>query len=86
MSVKRDDRGFRRVALDEAVTVPGVTPLVPGFVPDGYKLTSVAVAARSRTDNGMVMARHVFALQYTAGFDALTVSTRTIHDEYYTAD
>ncbi|MBE0528834.1 MAG: hypothetical protein IH629_06495, partial [Thermoleophilia bacterium] len=35
---------------------------------------------------GLVMARHVFALQYTAGFDALTISTRTIHDEYYTAD
>jgi len=86
MTVKRVDGGFRRVALDEAATVPGVTPLVPGFVPDGYKLTSVAVAARSLSDNGMVMARHVFALQYTAGFDALTVSTRTIHDEYYTAD
>ena len=31
-------------------------------------------------------ARDVFALQYTSGFDALTVSTRTIADEYYTAD
>ena len=86
MVVKRTIGGSGVSELDEAVTVAGVTPLVPGFVPDGYMLSSVAVAARSRSDNQMVMARHVFALQYTAGFDALTVSTRTIHDEYYTVD
>ena len=66
--------------------MPGITPLVPGFVPGGYELRAwPSRLARSPT-NHVVRARHVFELQYMSGFDALTVSTRTIHDEYYTAD
>ena len=86
LTVRRSDRGFRRVTLDEAVTAPGVTPLVPGFLPGGYELSRVAVAPHSLTGNHVVRARHVFELQYTSGFDALMVSTRRIHDMYYTAD
>jgi hypothetical protein len=84
--VKRIDRGFRRVPLDEAAAARGVTPLVPGFVPGGYELSGVAVAARAVTAIEVVSARHVFALQYTRGFDALTVSTRTVDNWHYTVD
>jgi hypothetical protein len=86
LTVKRSDLGFRRVTLDQARDTPGVTALVPGVVPDGYELSGVVVAPRAWTANHVVRARNVFALQYVSGFDALTVSTRTIADEYYTAD
>ena len=86
LSVTRSDLGFRRVTLDQARDTPGVVALVPGSLPDGYALSSAAIAPSAWTANRVVRARNVFALQYTSGFDALTVSTRTIADEYYTAD
>ena len=81
----RTDGGFRRVTLDDAQALAAVTPLVPGYLPSGYKLAHVAVAARALTANHMFRARHVFALQYTHGFDALTVSTRTVVGSYFSA-
>jgi hypothetical protein len=92
VTVKRIDLGFRRVTLDEAATAPRVTPLVPGFVPTGYVLADVAVADRAVIAGdmeGMEVAyetRHVFALSYRRGFDALTVSTRAMRDPSYTVD
>jgi hypothetical protein len=86
LSSRHLDRGFRRVTLDEARALAAVTPLVPGFVPSGYDLAHVAVARRALTANHLVRARHVFALQYTHGFDALTVSTRTVVGAYFSAD
>ena len=86
LDVKRSDLGFRRVTLDQARDTPGVVALVPGALPEGYALSSAAIAPSAWTANHVVKARDVFALQYTSGFDALTVSTRTIADEYYTAD
>jgi len=83
--VRHKDAGFRRVTLEEAGELPGVTPLVPGFVPAGFGLAAVAVADEALTANHLVRTRHIFELQYTHGFDALTVSTRTIADPYYTA-
>jgi hypothetical protein len=83
--VRHSDAGFRRVSLDEAAGTAGVTPLVPGFVPAGFRLASAAVADDALTANHLVRTRHVFELQYTHGFDALTVSTRTIADPYYSA-
>ena len=81
--VRHKDAGFRRVTLDEAGSLPGVTPLVPGFVPAGFRLAAAAVADEALTANHLVRTRHVLELQYTHGFDALTVSTRTIADPYY---
>jgi hypothetical protein len=86
LTIRRSDLGFKRVTLDQARAAPGVIALVPGVVPDGYELSGVAVAPRAFTANHVVKARNVFALQYVSGFDALTVSTRTIADGYYTAD
>ncbi|MCX6362825.1 MAG: hypothetical protein NTW58_01375, partial [Actinobacteria bacterium] len=86
LSSRHLDRGFRRVTLGEARAIAAVTPLVPGFVPSGYELAHVAVAHRALTANHLVRARHVFELQYTHGFDALTVSTRNVVSAYFSAD
>jgi len=83
LRVTHTDGGFRRVRLEDAGALTGATPLVPGFVPSGYKLTDVALAARALTVNGMVRGKRVFVLQYAHGFDALTVSTRRIADPHY---
>jgi hypothetical protein len=85
LSVSHADGGFRRVELGKTRALAAVTPLVPGFVPSGYKLTGVALAARALTANHLVRGKHVFVLQYAHGFDALTVSTRQIADPYYSA-
>ena len=83
LRVSHADGGFRRVKLENAGAFAATTPLVPGFVPSGYKLTGVAVADRALTANHLVRGKHVFVLQYSHGFDALTVSTRRIADPYY---
>ncbi len=72
------DGGFRRVTLDDTQALAAVTPLVPGSLPSGYRLARVAVAARALTANHLFRSRHVFVLQYTHGFDTLTVSTRKV--------
>jgi len=84
LTTRRVDGGFRRVALDDTRALAGATPLVPGL-PSGYKLAYVAVAARALTANHLFRARHVFVLQYTHGFDALTVSTRTVIEASFSA-
>jgi len=55
-------------------------------VPSGFRPASVAVADEALTANHLVRARHVFELQYTHGFDALTVATRTVADPYYSVN
>ena len=85
LPLRHADRGFRRVALDQVRTFPAVTPLVPGYVPSGYDLAHVAIAPRALTANHLFRARHVFALQYTHDFDALTVSTRKVVGAYFSA-
>jgi outer membrane lipoprotein-sorting protein len=92
VTVKRVDLGFHRATLAEAATKPGVMPLVPGFVPDGYELSNVAVADRAVIAGDMegvevaYVTRHAFVLSYRRGFDALTVSTRAMRDPDYTVD
>lgn len=80
------DGGFRRVTLDEARALPAFTPLVPGSLPSGYKLAHMAIAPRALTANDLFRAVHVFALQYTNGFDALTVSTRKVEDAAFSTE
>lgn len=81
--IVRRDRGFRRVSLAEAAATPGVRALLPGSLPRGYELAAIAVAEQAYTANHFVPGKHVFEAQYTCGFDALTVSTRTLTDEWY---
>jgi hypothetical protein len=82
---RRVDAGFRRISLEEARTTPSIAPLVPGFVPRGFRLAHAAVAPGALTANRLVKGRNVFEVQYTRGFDALTVATRTLADPYYKA-
>jgi hypothetical protein len=84
-ALRRVDAGFRRITLEEARATPSITPLVPGFAPQGFRLAHAAVAPRALTNNHLVKGRDIFELQYTRGFDAITVSTRTLADLYYKA-
>jgi hypothetical protein len=84
--IVRGDRGFRRVSPAEAASMPGVRALLPGRLPRGFELRAVAVAQQAYTANHFVPGRHVFEAEYTCGFDALTVSTRTLTDRYYRMD
>jgi hypothetical protein len=84
--VERTDGGFHRVTLDDAAATPCVRPLVPGVTPDRYELTCVSVAAHALTVNEAASGRDVLELQYTRGFDTLTVSTRAIDGRDYTVD
>ena len=74
----RVDGGFRRVEPGDSRAIAGTTPLAPGYLPGGYELARVAVAAHALTANHLFRSRHVFVLQYTHGFDTLTVSTRRV--------
>jgi hypothetical protein len=86
LPTRHADRGFRRVALDQVRTFPAVTPLVPGSLPTGYELAHVAIAPRALTANHLFRTVHVFAVQYTHGFDALTVTTRKVVDATFLAE
>jgi hypothetical protein len=83
-----EDGGFHRMTLDEAAVAPGLTALVPGFTPEGYALSQVAVAERSNLMIGLedrdatYKTWDVFALQYARGFDRIAVSTRRVDDTY----
>ena len=85
-AVTRVNEGFRRVELTEACAATGYTALVPDVVPERYELAQAAVAPSSATANRLVEGRRVFVLQYTRGFDGLTLTTRRVTDPEYVAD
>ena len=75
--VLRSDEGFRRVPLERVSSIVGYQPLVPNRLPDGYRLSEVAVArepAPSNPDNPP--SRDVVSLSYRRGFDQFLVTTR----------
>ena len=78
--VVRSDAGFRRVPLARIGSTAGYVTLLPAWLPEGYVQRWTAVAATSTTANGVTEGRDVVALQYVRGFDALTVTTRTVAD------
>jgi hypothetical protein len=84
--VVRVDRGFRRVAPAAASALPGYEPLVPSFLPGGYGFARAAVAASATTANRLIHGSDVFSVQYSRGFDSLTVTTRTVPDPAFAAD
>jgi hypothetical protein len=59
------DEGFRRVALSELARAAGYRPLVPAWLPDGYRLAEAAVG-----QGGIV------SLSYRRGLDRFLVTTR----------
>jgi hypothetical protein len=74
------DMGFRRVSLPDVEAAAGYKPLVPAWVPDGYRLAEVAVASSSRPTGDEQRqnpeSRHVVSLRYDRGLDHLVVTTR----------
>jgi hypothetical protein len=77
--VARTDDGFRRVRLDETEAIVGYLPLVPTWVPAGFELAEIAVAAESGptgTESGNPLSRDVVSLSYRRGLDQLLVTTR----------
>jgi hypothetical protein len=84
-TVVRKDAGFRRLPLARIGSTLGYVALLPAWLPAGYVQQWTAVAARSTTANGVTEGRHVVALQYVRGFDALTVTTRTVADPHAAA-
>jgi hypothetical protein len=78
--VVRRDGGFRRLPLARIGSKAGYVTLLPAWLPDGYVQKWAAAAAKSTTDNGVTKGQHVVAVQYIRGFNALTVTTRTVAD------
>lgn len=77
--VTRSDDGFRRTSLDQVAAAVGYQPLVPSWVPNGYRLTEVAVAreaAPTGKEGGNPPSRMVVSLSYRRGIDQLLVTTR----------
>ncbi|HYX88113.1 MAG TPA: hypothetical protein VE753_01990 [Gaiellaceae bacterium] len=76
--VLRSDEGFRRVPLERVSPVVGYQPLVPEHVPDGYRLTEVAVAREPSSAESVdnPASRDVVSLSYRRGFDQFLVTTR----------
>jgi hypothetical protein len=78
--VARMDEGFERVGLDKVEGIVGYQPLVPSWLPDGYKLAEVAVARRSAptgAEGGNPASRSVVSLSYRRGLDQVLVTTRS---------
>lgn len=77
--VMRSDDGFHRVALDQVAGITGYRPLVPDWLPDGYRLATVAVARESAPtgkEGGNPPSRMVVSLSYRRGLDQFLVTTR----------
>jgi hypothetical protein len=77
--VMRSDDGFRRLPLSEVAASVGYRPLVPSWVPDGYRLAEVAVAreaAATGKEGGNPPSRMVVSLSYRRGVDQFVVTTR----------
>lgn len=77
--VMRSDDGFRRVGLGAVAGAVGYAPLVPAWVPDGYRLAEIAVArdgAPTGTDGGNPRSEQVVSLSYRRGLDRFLVTTR----------
>ena len=80
------DGGFRRVASPaEATAAAGYAAAVPAYIPDGFKLAEVAVAAQAQSPGATnpdgaqapaQVAQGIIALSYRRGFEQMMVTTR----------
>jgi hypothetical protein len=81
MEVSRTDAGFRRVALADVPKLVGYQPLVPSWVPEGYRLAEVA-ASRKGSPTGAEgtnpVTDGVVSLSYRRGLDQFLVTTRLV--------
>lgn len=74
------DHGFDRVDLDDVTGKVGYAPLVPSWLPDGYRLAEVAVSPGIGVSGGVEASNppstDVVSLSYRRGLDQLLVTTR----------
>jgi hypothetical protein len=81
--ILRTNAGFRHVDLEQAASVVGYQPLAPATVPDGFRLRTVAAAARAAaTGPGQSnpKSRGIVSLCYRRGLEQFVVTTR-LRDE-----
>ena len=81
--VMHSDDGFERVPLDQVAAAVGYRPLVPGWVPEGYRLAEVAVAHEATPtgkEGDNPPSRMVVSLSYRRGVDQFLVTTRLRDD------
>ena len=76
--VFRTDFGFHRVARSDAARITGYTPLVPGSIPGGYRLSQVMVAVKPRPTGTNPPVGDVVSLSYRRGLDQFIVTTRPV--------
>ena len=77
--VTRSNDGFRRTSLDQVAAEVGYRPLVPSWVPDGFRLSEVAIAreaAPTGKEGGNPPSQMVVSLSYQRGLDQFLVTTR----------
>jgi hypothetical protein len=78
--VTRSDSGFRRIELDEAVARVGYNPLVPAWLPEGYRSAEVAAlpgtGSPTGVEGGNPPSTDVVSLSYRRGLDQMLVTTR----------
>jgi hypothetical protein len=77
--VMRSDQGFQTVGLDQVAGIVGYQPLVPSWIPPGYRLAQVDVARESAPtgkEGGNPPSRMVVSLSYRRGIDQFLVTTR----------
>ncbi len=80
------DGGFRRVTSPaEATAAVGYAAAVPAYIPEGFKLSEVAVAAQAQSPGAInpdgtqapaQVAEGVILLSYRRGFEQMVVTTR----------
>jgi hypothetical protein len=74
------DHGFRRVGLDEVAAEVDYAPLVPTWVPEGYRLAEVAVSPGVGVSGGVEASNppstDVVSLSFRRGLDQFLVTTR----------
>jgi hypothetical protein len=79
--VFRSDEGFRRVRLDQVEARVGYSALAPTSVPEGYRLTEVAVSRKpsvTGAEAGNPSVGNIVSLSYRRGLDQFIVTTRPI--------
>jgi hypothetical protein len=78
--VTRSDSGFRRVPLADAGDAVGYAPLVPHWVPTGFRLAEVAVSPGVGVSGGVEASNppstDVVSLSFRRGLDQFLVTTR----------
>jgi hypothetical protein len=80
--VSQSDDGFRRVPLAALSAAVPYRPLVPTWLPAGYRLSEVAVADRAAPtgkEGGNPPSVDVVSLSYRRGLDQVIVTTRLRH-------